>query len=247
MARRGMRRGMRSFIIHMSGDAKRAPNAQKLLDLLPNAEIVDAIIGKAVMASGQITPQPGNIHSPRYPFPLGAGEVGCFLSHRACWQRIVDLDLDYALITEDDLSLDLDLWSEALDLIATHANADSFIRLPAKRREASAHTVDRGPHAELFLPRVIGLQTVCQVVGKTAARRLLDATEVLDRPVDTFLQMHWITQQQIHTILPNGVSEITDQVGGSTIQKKNRSGSKVAREFKRAMYRAKVSSQPQRA
>ncbi len=241
-----MRRVMRSFIIHMPGDAKRAPNAQKLLQLLPNAEIVDAVIGKDVMASGQITPQPGNIHAPHYPFPLGAGEVGCFLSHRACWQRIVDLDLDYALITEDDLSLDLDLWNEALDLIANHASVESFFRLPAKRRETPAATIDRGPHAELFLPRVIGLQTVCQVVGKAAARRLLGASERLDRPVDTFLQMHWITQQQIHTILPNGVSEITDQVGGSTIQKKNRSGSKLAREFKRALYRAKVSSQPQR-
>lgn len=246
MARRGMRRVMRSFIIHMPGDAKRAPNAQKLLTLLPNAEIVDAVVGKDVMASGQITPQPGNIHAPHYPFPLGAGEVGCFLSHRACWQRIVDLDLDYALITEDDLSLDPNLWSEALDLIAAHANADSFIRLPAKQRETSAHMIDRRPHAELFQPRVIGLQTVCQVVGKTAARRLLEASEQLDRPVDTFLQMHWVTQQPIHTILPNGVSELTDQLGGSTIQKKNRSGSKLAREVKRALYRAKVSSRPQR-
>ena len=237
---------MHSFIIHMPGDAKRAPNAQKLLEQLPSAEIVDAIIGRDVLAQGDITPHAGDLHVPQYPFPLGPGEVGCFLSHRACWQQIVTRDLDYALIAEDDLALDPALWSEAMDLVRTHATPDRFLRLPAKRREAPVTTLDARSQAQLFLPRVIGLQTVCQVVGRNAAQRLLSASESLDRPVDTFLQMHWITGQPVHTILPNGVSEITDQLGGSTIQKKTRTNSKLVREFKRATYRAQVSRRPQR-
>ena len=245
MTRRCMHRVMRSFIIHMPGDIKRAPNVDTLLQTLPNAQVVDAVIGKEVLARGDLSPKPGNLHTPRYPFPLSPGEVGCFLSHRACWQKIVDEGLDYALIAEDDLSVDPGLWAEALHLIEGHANIDSFIRLPAKQRETPAQVVATSGQAKLFLPKVIGLQTVCQVVGQSAAKRLLAATNELDRPVDTFLQMYWVTQQPVHTILPNGVSEITQALGGSTIQKKA-SGSKFSRELNRALYRARVKMRPQK-
>lgn len=31
--------------------------------------------------------------------------IGCFLSHRKCWQYVVDNDLPYALILEDDAGI----------------------------------------------------------------------------------------------------------------------------------------------
>lgn len=233
------------MIIHMSGDEKRAPNVDNLLSTLANAEVVDAVIGREVMAAGTQPLRKGDLHHPRYPFALGPGEVGCFLSHRKCWQKIVDDQLDYALIVEDDLHLDATGWGEAQNLVAEYAGTDSFFRLPAKRREVPTITLAEQGEARLFLPKVIGLQTVAQVVGRNAAIRLLAASEALDRPVDTFLQMHWVHGQPIQTILPNGVSELTQELGGSTIQKK-KSGNKLKREFKRALYRAQVSSRPQK-
>ena len=237
---------MQSLIIHMRGDQKRHPNAKKLLSDLPSARIADAVAGRQVLDSNGIALHPGDLHNPRYPFPLTAGEVGCFLSHRQCWQQIVSEGLEYALIAEDDLALDPTIWPETLDLIHSHASAETFIRIPAKQREKPAVMVAECDHAALFLPRIIGLQTVCQVVGRHAAQRLLDASTALDRPVDTFVQMHWITGQPVHTILPGGVRELTDELGGSTIQKKSRSGLSPMREIKRAWYRAQVGLRPQK-
>lgn len=37
------------------------------------------------------------------------GEVGCAMSHRAIWQKMVDENLEYALILEDDITLSSDL------------------------------------------------------------------------------------------------------------------------------------------
>ncbi|WHP07362.1 glycosyltransferase family 25 protein [Acinetobacter corruptisaponis] len=37
------------------------------------------------------------------------GEVGCAMSHRAIWQKILDEQLDYALILEDDIQIDFAL------------------------------------------------------------------------------------------------------------------------------------------
>ncbi len=236
---------MRTFIIHMAGDRKRAPNVRQLLDRLPEAEIVDAVRGADVLAAGGVETRPGDLHAPGYPFALSGGEVGCFLSHRACWQRIVEEGLDHALIVEDDLSPISPEWEAALQLARAHAGRDSYIRLPAKPREIPVAMVAKKGPALLFLPRVIGLQTVAQIVGQDAARRLLAASETIDRPVDSFVQMHWVTGQRVHTVRPSGVRELTEELGGSTIQKRP-AGSRALREIRRAIYRARIRARPQR-
>jgi glycosyl transferase family 25 len=45
------------------------------------------------------------VHAPnwRYPHQLTKGEIGCLLSHRKCWQRLVDSDERFGLILEDDI------------------------------------------------------------------------------------------------------------------------------------------------
>ncbi len=233
---------MHSLIIHMTSATQRRANVEVLLKTLPDAQVIEAVRG----ADAGVVPARGDIHQPHYPFAIGAGEVGCFLSHRACWQRIVDEGWNYALVAEDDLALDAGQWPHVHALIDAHTTANSFIRIPAKLREVAARDVASDGPCTLMLPRVIGLQTVFQVVGRLAAERLLAATEVLDRPVDTFLQMHWVHGQPIHTILPNGVRELTVDLGGSTIQKKTRTGGKLMREINRWRYRRAVAARPQR-
>ena len=230
---------MQSFIIHMSSATARRSNVDRLLTDLPDAQVIEAATGQGVQTA------PGNLHVPNYPFAMGNGEIGCTLSHRKCWQHIVDSGADYALIAEDDLHIDPIVWPSVMALIAAHMTPDHFIRLPAKAREIAAQDIARDGLARFFLPKVVGLQTVCQVVGRNAAQRLLDATQTLDRPVDTFLQMHWVHGQTIHTILPNGVAELTADLGGSTIQKKTRTSGKLMREIRRFNYRRAVNARPQ--
>jgi glycosyl transferase, family 25 len=237
---------MRSYIIHMPGHDKRHANARRLCTILPGAQILDAVIGRDIVRNADFPIRPGDMHNPQYPFPLSTGEIGCFLSHRACWRRIIDDGLQYALIAEDDLAIDPAIWPEVLSLIHSHASAESYIRIPAKTRETAVLVIARQGRAKLFLPRIIGLQTVCQLVGRNAAKRLLAASAVLDRPVDSFVQMHRVTGQQVHTILPNGVRELTAELGGSGIQKKTRASGKLTREIKRAWYRTQISLRPQK-
>ncbi len=232
---------MHSLIIHMSSATQRRANVETLLHQLPGAQVIEAVLGRT---SG-VTPHPGNVFEPPYPFAIGPGEVGCFLSHRACWQRIVDEGWEHALIVEDDMAVDDTLWPHVMALIDAHMTPEHFVRIPAKAREQSVRDVAQDGPCHWMVPGVIGLQTVCQVVGRVAAQRLLAATETLDRPVDTFLQMHWVHGQEIHTILPNGVRELTEDLGGSTIQRKTRTSGKLMREIRRFSYRRKVAARPQ--
>lgn len=237
---------MRSLIIHMSSSIARRPNAERLLASLPAAQLLEAVDGRDPAQIDDVAWSDGDLFSPTYPFPLRPAEIGVFQSHRKCWQMIVDQGWDYALIAEDDLEIDTQGLSTALDLVRSHGRRDMYIRLPVKQREKPASIIARSGDTSFILPRVVGLQCICQVVGRDAARKLLDATRKIDRPVDTMLQMHWVTGQPVHSILHNGNREIAGQIGGSTIQKKTRASEILARESKRAIYRAKVALRPQK-
>ncbi len=238
---------MHSLIIHLPSARARQPNVARLLNVLPNAQVMEAVRGADALQVGAVSVRDGDLYSPRYPFALSAGEVGCFLSHRACWQRIVDEGWDYALIVEDDFHAEGALWADTLRLIEAHAGTQIYLRLPAKDREHPSGPVIEQGQSRLFLPRRIGLQTVAQVVGREAAARLLAVGETIDRPVDALLQMHWVTGQRVHTILPNGVQELTAALGGSTIQSKPPKSGQFMRELKRLTYRLRVALCPQRA
>ncbi len=237
---------MKSLIIHMSASTARRDNADQLVEILPNPRLVEAVDGRDDVQIKGARVVSGTHLDPHYPFPISPAEIGCFLSHRKCWQIIADGPAPFALIAEDDLGINPIIWTDVLRLIERHADADSFIRIPVKESETPAFTLGTEGIARLFVPRVIGLQTVCQIVGRRAARRLLAASAIIDRPVDTFLQMHWATGQAIHTILPNGTRELTAETGGSTIQKKTRISAKLTREINRTLYRSKVRRRPQR-
>ncbi len=237
---------MQSLIIHMSSSVARRANAERLRDTLPEAELIEAVDGRDPQRVPDVRSQDGTLHRPHYPFALRPAEIGVFESHRRCWRRIVESGWDYALITEDDLQVDPARLQRALDMIGDHGSPEMYIRLPVKQRETAADTLATDGDMALILPRVIGLQCICQIVGRGAAERLLSATDRIDRPVDTLLQMHWITGQPVHAMLGTGNAEIAGQIGGSTIQTKTRTSGKLAREFKRAVYRTRIALRPQR-
>lgn len=237
---------MRSFIIHMSSSTARRPNADKLCADLPNAELVDAVDGRDPDQITGIHLHPGNLYRPHYPFALRPAEIGVFESHRRIWRKMVDEGIDLALTVEDDLRVNPDRLAAALDLMHPIATPDHYIRIPVKQREVAAATLAQRDGMRLILPKVIGLQCVCQVVGRRAAERLLAATDHIDRPVDTFLQMHWITHQPVHALLGSGNREVAGEIGGSTIQTKPPLAEKITREFRRTTYRVQMQQHPQR-
>ncbi len=189
---------------------------------------------------------PGNLHRPHYPFALRPAEIGVFQSHRRIWRKLVDEKIDLAIIAEDDLRIDTRRMTAALQMLQPIATPDHYIRIPVKQRETPAQTLAQQDGLRLILPRIIGLQCVCQVVGRKAAARLLAATDQIDRPVDTFLQMHWLTGQPIHALQGSGNQEVAREIGGSTIQSRPPLTDKLTREFKRASYRMKLHLKPQR-
>ena len=93
----------------------------------------------------------------------------------------------------------------------------------------------------LVHPSAPPLRALAQFVSNAAARRLLAVTETFDRPIDTFLQMSWVTGVELLTFRPSGVFDKSDALGGSTIQRPSKTPrEKLWRELSRPFYRATI-------
>lgn len=230
-----------TFVIHLRHARLRHENAEKIAQesRFP-AEIIDAIDAtepNAPSLDGSYRP---GLNEPVYPFPLRRTEVACFLSHRLCWQKIIDEGCAAGLVIEDDVKFVKPEFDTALDLALKHFASDSYIRFPIKAREKPDRIIEQRDGTTLFRPRYIGRSCCCQLVGREAAKRLLDASIKFDRPVDTFIQMPWITGIQTLTIIPAGVCEISNEIGGSTIHQKKPPRTvlrSITREARRSIYR----------
>ena len=183
----------------------------------PRCRFIAASLMRLMVWVHRIPPQRANhipgLFQPKYPFELRTGEIGAFLSHRACWQAILDEGLDAGLILEDDVALDIESFNKALALSARAAVVDSYIRFPVIGREKHGRTIAVDGGMTLFEPRMVGLGAQAQLVGKNAARRLLDITVSYDRPIDSLLQLRWLTHVPMLAVMPNGVTEISGSLG----------------------------------
>ena len=75
---------MNSLIIHMSTSTARHANVARLLQDLPDAQVVEAVNGRDPTQVADVRTHSGNLHSPSYPFALTPAEIGVFQSHRKC-------------------------------------------------------------------------------------------------------------------------------------------------------------------
>jgi len=231
----------KAFILHLERAVSRKANVQALQAALPiESEVVGAIDG------GRLTPQELDQAStrrrfePRYPFALTATEIGAFLSHRAAWRRIVDEALDFAFIFEDDAEIEPRAFAALMAFVAAEREAWDYVLMPAKPIQGGAVVARRGEQA-LLRPDAPPLRAIAQIVSRAAAARLLERTLPFDRPVDTLLQMTWVTGQPLLVASPSPVRDVSLNTGGSTVQRKSMGlAERLRHEALRPIYRAQV-------
>lgn len=222
------------LVIHLQGATHREANVATLLKTFSDfdARVQAAVRGGALSASERAKWLGGATLEPAYPFLLNDGEIGCFLSHRLAWQALLDSDHEGALILEDDAMVDRPLLDAALATIGDR----SFMQLQTRPLKSGK--------IGLVTERPVPLRTTGQWLARAAAERLLDLTETIDRPVDSFLQMTWHHKLSIASAYPSGVTEAPADISSSTIQGIGKKGfwQELHRSLKRAQYRRRVSS-----
>jgi GR25 family glycosyltransferase involved in LPS biosynthesis len=230
---------IRALIIHLERADQRRRQVDQIRALLPvPSMILPALDGRHL--SGEFYRMyRRDMHKPKYPFKLTVNELACFLSHRKAWKAIVDENLDAGLVLEDDADLGKD-FRASLEFVLEHLKPGDFVRFPDKKTRESGVTAIRTKGIKLIVPSPVGLRTVAQLVTRDAAIQLLKVTEQFDRPVDVFLQLTWLASVQVKSVVPSGVTEISECLGGSTLALKKSTYEKLQRETLRPLYRAKI-------
>lgn len=114
-------------------------------------------------------------HGFHRPLP---GNIGCFLSHKAIWSKMVEECIPQALVLEDDAEpidwdkriLEIDIEEYGLDMLRIGAN-----RAPNDRESLSAHR--SGPFGRKLLDAPMGKGTVAYIISNEGARKGLRASK----------------------------------------------------------------------
>lgn len=232
-----------ALVITLRRSSARAQQVCRIMERCPvPCEIWDASDG-AQMSNEQIaTVYQPRLHTPYYPFPLRPGEIGCFLSHRRIWQRMVDESIPRLLILEDDIEM-LPNFDQSLQHAIETAPHDGYVQFQVRQLRIAGDGSSRNGQPRLIKPTVVPLRTSAQLVTLNAATRLLHFTDTFDRPVDASIQLTWMHGATVLVSSPQSVTEVSASIGGSTIgTQKNRKPvlKRIRREFDRTLYRHRI-------
>lgn len=202
------------FVINLARSPERLAKIALQLDAIGIPfDRIDALDGKELSDDFIDSVSPAHIVSKRYYRALSRAEVACSLSHKRAWQQIIDQNLDFAIVLEDDVEL-LENFSAVLTLLSElpHGNWD-FIKLYALRRGSGKNIADRCDfkgHTFVTYHR-FPLGCVGQAVSRQGAESLTQNLPYVTEPVDGQLKSWWETG-----VFPFGLTPycLTTDLGG---------------------------------
>lgn len=120
-----------------------------------------------------------------YRRALSIGEIGCYLSHRRCWEQLLSSEHSWAVILEDDIEIKGD-FSTLINLIPSKVNAD-IIKLSDDSNCKVIDSKALAPSFEWVNYKRIPNCANGYIITRQGAKKLLAKTKVY-RPVDIDMQ-----------------------------------------------------------
>lgn len=173
---------------------------------------------------------------------LRGGELGCYSSHYALWQWLIESDCDQMIVLEDDVQVD---WN-FIDFLSGHDFSELkinylrlFAKIPARWRYVASPFLDRYHHLIRFTGYALGTQAY--ILTKAGAAQLLHHGGTIRYPIDAFMDRYWEHGVFNLAIYPFPVFEIfqTSSIGEARF-KPEAIPLAVALRFKLARLLAKV-------
>jgi len=213
-----------AFYINLDRDrSRRARLEEELSKSKISAERIPAVAGRAV---------PDWLQS-FYDDRMGPGEIGCSASHLTICRIVVERNLSFALILEDDARIEKDCL-DAVETAVRIAPRDwDIIRLieTSSRPFQQVGTIGRGRALVRYLrvPR----STTAIVVSQSGARKLL-TPRLVTEPIDVEIRWPWQLDLNVYGIHPPPVTQASEREIETTIP--NRSRPKKLNQLRRMIF-----------
>ena len=158
----------------------------------------------------------GTLNARQYYKPLLPGEKGCYASHIAAWQLLLQGDAPALVVLEDDVRL-LPGFGEVVDAIASLQEPWDMVKLIGRAHEKVRSARPLARRFSLVRYRRIPSTTAGYVVSRAGAARLLATRRPFGRPVDVDLRFWWESDDlRILGVVPSPIA-LDDTSDVSTI------------------------------
>lgn len=147
----------------------------------------------------------------QYYRELTLAEIAIYLSHRKAWQRLLDDDLDFAIILEDDVLL-ANSFTYLARTIVELENPWHVIKLAEPYARVKSKGVERLGASTLVKYPHVPLGTSAYVISREGAQMMLDWSEQFFRPLDVDFQWAWQPGLKIRGLRPYPV-QVSHRLG----------------------------------
>ncbi len=126
----------------------------------------------------------------KYDKILNDGEIGCYMSHIRCWEQIVEQELDFALVLEDDAILTDNIIKYVEKLAPSCADWDYIKLSHGSKVKSAVDSMDLGDGLTLRKELKLPSTTTGQLISLSGAKKLLAHAYPITRPIDMDIQ-YW--------------------------------------------------------
>ena len=199
------------FVINLDASTDRLEAiARQMSDAGLAFERIPAVLGRALSDEEISRSYSSELNRKKYYINLKKGEIGCYLSHLKAFRKIIDDDLDYAIILEDDVTIggNFKFLPELLEKVTIPWDCIKLLNPgnPKKviyRKEIAQIGPDRYDLVAWRKPPVFNM---AQIISKAGARKLVTSRSQFFRPADVDIQYYWENDLRVFGIFPETVS-----------------------------------------
>lgn len=148
--------------------------------------------------------------------PLSSGEVGCYASHLICAKMIVEREMPFAVILEDDVELEPDFMSAALKAAYVAPVGWDYIHLSTRHKRPVVHVADINGR-KLVQHTRLPVNTAAYVLSNAGARKWLKPRQRV-RPNDMDVRYAWLDDLAVFGVFPSPASQdnrFASDIGGT--------------------------------
>lgn len=147
--------------------------------------------------------------------PLKPGELGCYSSHYAAWEQLLNDDVDQYVILEDDVIVDWAYLKKVIESDLAALNID-YLRLyyksPVPQIVVMNDFIERSKALVELADFAYGTQGY--LITKAAAEKLVKHCQIVRRPIDDELDRAWAHGVRNLSVFP---FPLIEESGKSTI------------------------------
>jgi glycosyl transferase, family 25 len=169
------------------------------------AEVLSAVDGRMLDAADL---------PPGTELGLSPGEIGCYLSHVNSWKTVIQRQLSYAIVLEDDVIISANLMDVVEEITNLNIPFDA-VRLSALFPVRGIPVATLSGNMQMLLPTKPTSGAQGYLVTLDGAKRLLARLATPKQPIDVALDRYWKYGLCIPVLFPPVVEE--DRLLESTI------------------------------